>query len=82
MTAIIRYKKPYTVAGKGPFLTSFALGNDVSLRSVFGLPTLLVMGADINLVKGLLSCIGLNRNFPLELQPPGKSLPKGASLNH
>ena len=40
------------------------------------------MGADINLVKGLLSCIELNRDFPLELQPHGKGLPEGTSLNH
>ena len=50
MIAVIRYKTPYIVAGKGPIL-SFALGNDVSLRGVLGLPTLLAMGADINLVK-------------------------------
>ena len=75
MTAVIRYKTPYIIAGKGPFILSFALGKDVSLRSVIGLPTLLTMGADNNLVKGLLSCIELNRYFPLELQPPGKGLP-------
>ena len=40
------------------------------------------MVADINLVKGLLLCIEFNRDFPLELQPPGKGLPDGASLNH
>ena len=82
MTAIIQYKTPYVVDGKGPFILSFALGNDVSLRSVLVLPTLLATGADINLVKGLLSCIELNRYFPLDLQPPGKGLPEGASLNH
>ena len=65
MTAIIRYKISYTVAGKGPFMLSFALGNDVSLRRVLRLPALLAMGADINLVKGLLSCLGLNRSLPL-----------------
>ena len=82
MTAVIRYMTLYVVDGKGPFILSFALGNDVSLRSVLGLPTLLAMGADINLAKGLLSCIELNRYFPLDLQPPGKGLPEGASLNH
>ena len=82
MTAVIRYKTPYVVDGKWPFILSFALGNDVSLRSVLGLLTLLAMGADINLVKDLLSCIELNRDFPLDLQPPGKGLTAGASLNH
>lgn len=82
MTAVIRYKTPYVVDGKGSFILSFALENDVSLRSVLGLPTLLAMGSDINLVKGLLSCIELNRDFPLDLQPPGYDLPECASLNH
>ena len=82
MTAVIRYKTPYTVTGKGPFILSFALGHDVSLRSVLGLPTLLAMGADINLAKGLLSCSEFNRDFPLDLQPPGHGLPEGVSLNH
>ena len=40
------------------------------------------MGTDINLVKGLLSCLELNGIFLLELQPPGKGLPEGTSLNH
>ena len=60
--AIIRYKTPCIIAGKGHFILSFALGKDVSLRRVLILPTLLAMGADINLVKGLLSCIDLNRD--------------------
>ena len=34
MTAVIRYKISYTIAGTKPFILSFALGNDVSLRSV------------------------------------------------
>ena len=82
MTAVIRYKTPYVADGKGLFILSFALGNDFSLRSVLGLPTLLAMGADIILVKGLLSCIEMNRDVPWDMQPPGKGLPEGASLNH
>ena len=82
MIAVIRYQKPYTIAGKGSFIISFALGNDVSLRSVLALPILLAMGADINLAKGLLSCFELKRSFLLELQPPGKGLPEGVFLNH
>ena len=82
MTAVIRYKTPYVVDGNGHFILSFTLGNDASSRSVLGLPILLAMGADINLVKGLLSCIELNRDFSLDLQPPGKGLPEVTSLNH
>ena len=32
MTAVIWYKTPYIVNGKGPFILSFALGNDISMR--------------------------------------------------
>ena len=52
------------------------------MRSVLGLPILLEMGTDINLIKVLSLCIELHRIFSLELQPPGKGLSEGASLNH
>ena len=81
MTAVIRYKTPYTVASKGPFILSIALGHDVNLHSVLGLPTLLEMGADINLITGLLLCSEFNREFPLDLQPPGRGLLESVSLN-
>ena len=78
MTAVIRYKTPYIVNDKAPFILSCALGNDVSLRCVFGLPTLLAMGASIGLASGLLSCTKLNCKFPLDLQPPGtRGHPRG-----
>ena len=54
-----------------------ALGNDVSLRCVLGLPTLLALGGFINLVKADLMCSKINRIFPLPLDPPSKGLPGG-----
>ena len=77
MTTVIRYKTPYVVNGKGPFILSFALGNDVSLRCVLSLPTLLAMGASIGLVSGLLSYTEFIHELSLDLQPPGKGLPEG-----
>ena len=65
---------------KDPLILSFALGPDMALRSVLGLPTLLSMGATIDLSRGTLSCSELNSNFPLILDPPGKGLPDGFSL--
>ena len=41
MTAVIRYRNPYLVNKRDPLFISFALGNDVLLRRVLGLPTLL-----------------------------------------
>ena len=34
MTAVIRYKTHYIVQSRGPFILSFALGHNVSLRCV------------------------------------------------
>ena len=65
---------------KDPLILSFALGPDMALRSVLGLPTLLSMGATIDLSRDTLSCSELNSNFPLILDPPGKGLPDGVSL--
>ena len=51
MTAVVRYQKPYIVKGRGPFILSFALGDDISLRCVLGLHTLLSIGAANNLLS-------------------------------
>ena len=40
----------------GPFILSFALGHDVSLRCVTGFPTLLSIGAAIGVVPIVLYC--------------------------
>ena len=76
ITAVIRYKTLFTVSVKSLFVLPFTLDNDVSARCVLGLPTLLAMGAAIDLVKSLLSCIELSRSFPLDLQPPDNGLPE------
>ena len=81
MTAVIRYKTPYLIHNSDPLILSFALGTDVALRSVLGIPCLLAMGAVVDLVNGHLDCKELNSVFPLQLDPPGKGLPDGASLD-
>ena len=68
--------------GKDPFVLSIALGKNDRIRSILGLPSLLAMGAAIDLVSGLLSRVELNHKFPLELHPSGKGLPCGASFDH
>ena len=78
MTAVIRYKTPYLVNNTDPLFLSFALGTDAALRSVFSISCLLAMGAVVDLVQGKLVCKELNREFSLQLDPPGKGLPDGA----
>ena len=81
MTAVILYKTPYTMASKGPFILSIALGHDANLHSVLGLPSLLEMGADIKLITRLLLYSEFNREFHLDLQPPGHGLLESVSIN-
>ena len=81
MTAVIRYKAPYLINNPDPLILSFALGTDVALRSVLGIPCLLAMGAVVDLVNGELDCKELNSVFPLQFDPPGKGLSVGATYH-
>ena len=65
---------------KDPLIISFALCNDIPLRFMLELSTLLSMGATLNLLFGKLVCSELNFTFHLSLDLPGKGLPDGVSL--
>ena len=74
MTAVIKYKTPYLLKSATPYLfiylfIYFVLGNDVSLRCVLGLPTLLVLGGLINLVKEEFICSEIE-HIPFNLGSP------------
>ena len=80
MTAVIRYKTPYIITNTSPLNIFFALGTDVALRSVLGITSLLAMGAVVDLAKGQFVCLELNKEFMLQLDPPGKGIPDGSTL--
>ena len=80
MTAVVRYKTPYIITNTSPLNIFFALGTDVALRSVLGITSLLAMGAVVDLAKGQLVCLELNKEFMLQLDPPGKGIPDGSTL--
>ena len=65
---------------KDILVLSFALGNNISLRCVMGLHTLLSMDATLNLPLGKLVYSEFNLSYPLLLDPAGKGLPDGVSL--
>ena len=81
MTTLIRNKTPYTVQGCGHFILSFTLEHNINLRCVLGLPTLLSIEGAITLLSRVIFCTGFNQTFPLTLDPLGKGLPDGTSLN-
>ena len=76
MTVVIRYHTPFLINKQDSLILSFALGKDVALRSILGLPFLLAMGATLNLPLGKLVCFELNFTFPLILDTPGKDFPE------
>ena len=82
MTSIICYKTPYLINKRDPLFIYFVQGNDVSIRCVLRLPTLLALGEFINLVTGEIICSKTNRTFPLTLDPPNKGLPEGIVLHN
>ena len=67
---------------RDPLFIYFASGNDVFLRYVLGLPTLLALGGLTTLVKGGFVPSEINRNFPLTLDPLGKEIPEGIVLEY
>ena len=82
ITAVIRYRIPDLVNKRDPLFIYFSLGNDVSLRCVLGLPTLLALGGLINLVNGKFIRFEIDRTFPLTLDLPGKDLPEGTVFDN
>ena len=82
MISIIRYHTPYIINKRDSLLISFVLGNDVSLRWLLSLPTLLALSGRIDLVKGELSCSEINHSFNITLHPSAKGLPEGIMFDN
>ena len=72
MTAVIRCHTPLFVNKKDPSILSFALGNNISLCCVLGLPTLLSIIATLILPLDKLTCLELNFIFSLLSDSRGK----------
>ena len=63
ITAVIRYRTPYLINKRDPLFIYFALGNDVSLRCVLGLSTLLALGGVVNLKTMAFNCSKINHTI-------------------
>ena len=81
MTVVIRYRTPDLINNTSLFILFFALGNDVALRCVLGIPCLLAMGTVFHILQGQLKCSEFNQEFNLQLDPPGKGLPNGTNFD-
>ncbi len=89
LTAVIRYYTPYTDIAGSPITLSFALGSDVTVNTIFGLPMLCDLDAVISLRSNSMHSRSLDCDFPITRTaanfglPPGCSFdPAAASRNH
>ena len=81
LTAIVRYRTPYTDIRGKPVLVSFGLGADVAVRSIIGVPTLRSWQASIDFGSDKLICPGIQRRFQLQYEVVRQGLPQGAQFD-
>jgi hypothetical protein len=81
LTAIIRYTTPYKNSEGNSLLLSFALGDDVSTNTIFGLPTL----DALKLVWDISSDTALSQTcdatFPIKRRGSRRGLPDGVTFD-
>jgi hypothetical protein len=81
LTAVIRYYTPYTDTAGSPITLSFALGSDVTVNTIFGLPMLCDLDAVISLRSNSMHSRSLNCDFPITRNAAKFGLPAGCSFD-
>jgi hypothetical protein len=81
LTAVIRYYTPYTDTTGSPITLSFALGSDVTVNTIFGLPMLCDLDAVISLRSNSMHSRSLNCDFPITRLAAKFGLPSGCSFD-
>ena len=75
LTAIVRYKTPYIDRTGSPISISFALGNDVSTNTIFGLPTITAFAFLVVMSELTAVSRNLNKTFTLSKSAGKLGLP-------
>jgi hypothetical protein len=81
LAAVIRYYTPYDDISFAPITISFALGSDVTLNTIFGIPMLCDLDAIISLRSNLMHSRALSPNFPITGAAANFGLPSDCSFN-
>jgi hypothetical protein len=82
LTAVIcYYYTPYVDASGSPITISFALGSDVIINIIFGLPMLCNLDSIISLRSNSMHSRTLNRNFPILRAAATFGLPSTCSFD-
>jgi hypothetical protein len=77
LTAVIRYYTPYTDTSGSPITISFALGPDVTVNTIFGLPMLCDLDVIISLRSNSMHSRTLDTDFPITRSAATFGLPDG-----
>jgi hypothetical protein len=81
LTAVIRYYTPYTDTSGSPITISFALGSDVTVNTIFGLPMLCDLDVVISLRSNSMQSRTLNLEFPITRSAAAFGLPAGCHFD-
>jgi hypothetical protein len=81
LTAVIRYYTPYVDPLGTPITVSFALGSDVTVNTIFGLPMLCDLDAVISLRSNSMHSRALNLDFPITRSAANFGLPAGCTFD-
>jgi hypothetical protein len=76
LMAVIRCHTPYVDTANSPIALSFALGPDVTVNTIFGLPMLCNLDAVISLCSNLMHSRSLNHDFPITQAAANIGLPR------
>jgi hypothetical protein len=81
LTAVIRYYTPYIDHSGSPITLSFALGADVTVNTIFGLPMLCDLDSIISLRTNSLHSRALSLDFPITRASATFGLPPGCQFD-
>jgi hypothetical protein len=81
LTAVIRYYTPYADNDGNPITLSFALGPDVTVNTIFGLPMLCALDSVISLRSNTMHSRTLNHDFPISRVAATHGLPAHCSFD-
>ena len=80
LIAVVTYRTPYVDQAKKPITLSFGLGENVSVRTIIGLPTLKAWQGVVDFVSNKFVAHTLGKRFDLLFEETHQGLPEGVQF--
>jgi hypothetical protein len=81
LTAIVRYRTAFSFGDSTPFILSFALGADVAVNAIMGLPDIKALGGVLDFNSNTFKCSNLNTTFPLHGNLADTGIPSSVNFD-